>query len=95
MTDTEVQGFLPRACLSTWPIKERRHYASSSTASERAPGSTRDFSPTDSQSSRFYRQQSRPGTPKSGPESKPPSLKKQSTSPQQSISPTLSTFFRP
>ncbi|KAF7130959.1 hypothetical protein CNMCM5793_003894 [Aspergillus hiratsukae] len=101
LTDTEVQGLLPRACLSTWPIKERRHYASSSNASERAPGSTRDFSPTDSQSFRFYRQQSRPGTPKPGPESKPPSLeskppslKKQSTSPQQSISPQQSTSLQ-
>ncbi|GFG17382.1 hypothetical protein IFM5058_08446 [Aspergillus udagawae] len=84
LTDTEKHGLLPRACLSTWPIKERRHYASSSSTSERALV----VSPTDSQSFRFYRQQSRPGTPKPAPESKPPSVKK------QSISPTLSTFFR-
>ncbi|GIJ82109.1 hypothetical protein Asppvi_000612 [Aspergillus pseudoviridinutans] len=84
LTDTERQGLLPRACLSTWPIKERRHYASSGSTSEPARG----VSPTDSQSFRFYRQQSRPGTPKPAPESKPPSVMK------QSISPTLSTFFR-
>ncbi|GIK03411.1 hypothetical protein Aspvir_007480 [Aspergillus viridinutans] len=84
LTNTEKQGLLPRACLSTWPIKERRHYASSSNTSERALG----ISPTDSQSFRFYRQQSRSGSPKPATESKPPSVKK------QSISPTLSTFFR-
>ncbi|KAH3337905.1 hypothetical protein KXV52_001317 [Aspergillus fumigatus] len=84
LTDSEKQGLLPRACLSTWPIQERRHYASSSNTSERAVG----VLPIDSQPSRFYRQHSQPGTPKPGTESKPPSVKK------QSISPTLSTFFR-
>ncbi|KAF7183742.1 hypothetical protein CNMCM7691_004092 [Aspergillus felis] len=86
LTDTEKQGLLPRACLSIWPIKERRHYASSGSTSERALG----VSPSDSPSFRFYRQQSqsRPGTPKPATEPKPPSVKK------QSISPTLSTFFR-
>ncbi|RHZ48580.1 uncharacterized protein CDV56_103547 [Aspergillus thermomutatus] len=89
LTETETQGLIPRACLSTWPIKERRQYASSSTASERTPSSATGASPTDSTSLRFYRQHSRPGTPKPGPESNPPSVKK------QSISPSLSTVFRP
>ncbi|PKX92841.1 uncharacterized protein P174DRAFT_421878 [Aspergillus novofumigatus IBT 16806] len=90
LTDTEKQGLLPRACLSTWPIKERRHYASSSNTSERALG----VSPTDSQSFRFYRQHSRPGTPKPGTESKPATESKPPSVKKQSISPTLSTFFR-
>jgi hypothetical protein len=90
LSDTEKQGLLPRACLSTWPIKERRHYASSSNTSERALG----VSPTDSQSFRFYRQHSRPGTPKPGTESKPATESKPPSVKKQSISPTLSTFFR-
>ncbi|KAF4231033.1 hypothetical protein CNMCM8980_000500 [Aspergillus fumigatiaffinis] len=90
LSDTEKQGLLPRACLSTWPIKERRHYASSSNTSERALG----VSPTDSQSFRFYRQHSRPGTPKPGTESKPATESKLPSVKKQSISPTLSTFFR-
>ncbi|EAW10401.1 uncharacterized protein ACLA_048730 [Aspergillus clavatus NRRL 1] len=76
LLETDTQGLLPRACLSTWPIKERRHYAPSSTYSERA-----GVSPTDSQSIRFYRQHSRPSTPK------PSSVKK------QAISASLSTVF--
>ncbi|KAL4866553.1 hypothetical protein BDV12DRAFT_199033 [Aspergillus spectabilis] len=58
LTETEMQGLVPRACLSTWPMKECRQYAPSNTSSNRYPGSTMSPSPTDSESFRFYRQHS-------------------------------------
>ncbi|KAL4739367.1 hypothetical protein BDV11DRAFT_205207 [Aspergillus similis] len=74
VVETGMQGLIPRACLSTWPLKEHRPYTPSSTCSDRGPGSMTSLSPTDSQSVRFYQRHS-PATSKSGLGLKPPSVK--------------------
>ncbi|KAL4812969.1 hypothetical protein BDW67DRAFT_188202 [Aspergillus spinulosporus] len=74
LVDTGIQGLVPRACLSTWPLKEHRPYTPSSICSDRGPGGMASLSPTDSQSVRFYQRHS-PGTSRSGLGSKPPSVK--------------------
>ncbi|KAL4962599.1 uncharacterized protein BDV14DRAFT_210412 [Aspergillus stella-maris] len=67
VTDTEKRGLIPRACLSTWPQKDSRSYAPSIADPHlrNASSASLPISPVDSvaQSFRFYRQQSRSGTP--------------------------------
>jgi hypothetical protein len=72
VTQTDQRGLIPRACLSTWPLKERRNYTSSINDQHlrNASSASLPISPVDSvngQAFRFYRQaSSRPGTPKNG-----------------------------
>ncbi|BCS19471.1 uncharacterized protein APUU_12299A [Aspergillus puulaauensis] len=72
VAQTDQRGLIPRACLSTWPLKERRNYATSVNDPHirNASSASLPISPVDSiaaQSFRFYRQaSSRPGTPKEG-----------------------------
>ncbi|KAL4942026.1 hypothetical protein BDV06DRAFT_235689 [Aspergillus oleicola] len=70
IVDTEQRGVIPRACLSTWPMKDRRNYAGSVTDPHirNASSASLPISPVESvaQSLRFYRQHSRSGTPNNG-----------------------------
>ncbi|KAL4792862.1 hypothetical protein BDV19DRAFT_391684 [Aspergillus venezuelensis] len=67
VTDTEKRGLIPRACLSTWPQKDSRSYSPSISDPHlrNASSASLPISPVESvaQSFRFYRQQSRSGTP--------------------------------
>ncbi|KAI9374437.1 hypothetical protein BJX61DRAFT_540785 [Aspergillus egyptiacus] len=62
LTDARLQGLIPRACLSSWPVKICRmdtlhgSNAADSARTQRRPSPVSSVSAPDSQPSRFYRQ---------------------------------------